>query len=210
MSTDDSSDGEASPLESLLARTADETRGTIDIDGAIGERLEGDAAVRHVLRGRIVDYETDTDDRDAREDSRTRKVVSPGVDLLTLVTDEGLIVVVQRPEGVDHEFLSIPYASLTNAALETAAGNRRLVVRGSNRYYVDVGKSSEAACTDALAHVRERIAAGDEPSSEPATSGEDAAADPLETLERLADLRDRGALTDEEFASKKRELLERL
>ena len=31
-------------------------------------------------------------------------------------------------------------------------------------------------------------------------------ADPLATLERLADLHDRGALTDEEFTTRKREL----
>ena len=39
---------------------------------------------------------------------------------------------------------------------------------------------------------------------------EEGTADPLDRLERLADLHDRGALTDSEFESKKRDLLDRI
>lgn len=43
------------------------------------------------------------------------------------------------------------------------------------------------------------------------TSGEDAAShDPLDTLERLGELRDQGVVTQEEFARKKEELLDKL
>jgi hypothetical protein len=42
-----------------------------------------------------------------------------------------------------------------------------------------------------------------------ASESEQLAADPIEQLGRLADLRDRGVVTEEEFTAKKRDLLER-
>ena len=61
-----------------------------------------------------------------------------------------------------------------------------------------------------LAHAirQAREAAPDEPTPEP--TGLAAPVDPFEAMERLSALRDRGVLTEAEFAAKKQELLDRL
>jgi Short C-terminal domain len=52
-----------------------------------------------------------------------------------------------------------------------------------------------------------RWAAQEEPPPEPATPQQPPAADPMAQLQQLADLHDRGALTDEEFSAQKSKLL---
>jgi hypothetical protein len=61
-----------------------------------------------------------------------------------------------------------------------------------------------------LAHAvrRAREAAPAEPSPEP--GGPDGSVDPFEAMAKLSALRDRGVLTEAEFAAKKQELLDRL
>ena len=63
---------------------------------------------------------------------------------------------------------------------------------------------------ESLAHaIRQAVAAApDEP--EPAPVKESGQVDPFEAMEKLSALRDSGVLTEEEFAAKKQELLDRL
>ena len=58
--------------------------------------------------------------------------------------------------------------------------------------------------------MRMTSAAAAAPASEPAMSTEDESREITETLARLADLRDKGAITAEEYEAKKDELLGRL
>ncbi|WP_440767118.1 SHOCT domain-containing protein [Natronorubrum sp. DTA7] len=159
------------------------------------ERLDDDERIQHALRGRIMDYETNDDDRDRREESRTRKMASRGRDLLTLVTDRRLMVVIQREVPADHEYRSIPSNELTGATLETANGNQRLVLRGPKRYYIDVGRSATDDATAACSTIRQQIAAESDDDS-------------FDSLERLEALFEQGHLTEREFEAMKRELLE--
>jgi membrane protease subunit (stomatin/prohibitin family) len=83
-------------------------------------------------------------------------------------------------------------------------------------------QSSSSETTDAGAGVDASADSGTEPSgaglsSEAADSGGDDAVsreatdvDPLDRIEQLADLRDRGIITDAEFEERKSELLDRL
>ncbi|SDK56331.1 SHOCT domain-containing protein [Natronorubrum texcoconense] len=159
------------------------------------ERLDDDERVQYALRGRIMDYETNDDDRDRREESRTRKMASRGRDLLTLVTDRRLLIVIQREAPADHEYRSIPYDELGEATLETANGNQRLVLRGPKRYYIDVGRSATDDATAACSTIRQQLAAESDDDS-------------FDSLERLEALFERGHLTEREFETMKRELLE--
>ena len=159
------------------------------------ERLDDGERIQHALCGRIMDYETNDDDRDRREESRTRKMASRGRDLLTLVTDRQLLVVIQRETPADQEHRSILYDELGEATLETANGNQRLVLRGPKRYYIDVGRSATDDATAACSTIRQQIA----------TESDD---DSFDSLERLETLFEQGHLTEPEFEAMKRELLE--
>ncbi|SIS17294.1 SHOCT domain-containing protein [Natronorubrum thiooxidans] len=179
---------------------------------ALLERLDDDERIQSVLRGRLMDYEPDDDDRERREESRTRKMASHGRDLLTVVTTQRLLIVVQRELPADHEYRSIPDDELERVTLETANGNQRLVVRGANRYYIDVSRSptdvASAACTRLRQRLEDQLA--DEQPAETTSAADQSDDDPLETIERLATLFEQGHLTEQEFAAKKRELLDRI
>ena len=166
--------------------------------------LEDGEQPHYLLRGRLLDYEEQSPDDEARRQSRKRKVASAGGELVTLLTDRRLFVVVERKR--DYESLSIPYRDLSSVTLETAQGqNQRLVARTAERtYYIDTSTTSQEECTDAEQFLADRVAA-----AEDRESG-DTERDPLTTLERLAELHDQGALTDEEFEAKKADLLDRI
>ena len=171
----------------------------LEIDGPerrqLRERLDDDERVQYALRGRIMDYEANDDDRDRREESRTRKMASRGRDLLTLVTDRRLLVVIQREEPADTEYRSISYDGLEEIALETANNNQRLVVRGTERYYIDVGRSPGDDAAAVRSTIREYL--------------EDLSTrDSFDSLERLEALFEQGHLTEREFETMKRDLLE--
>ncbi len=166
------------------------------------EQLDSDEHVQYVLRGRLMDFESNDDDRKQREESRTRKVASHGRDLLTVVTGQRLLVVVQRNSPADHEYRSVPSTDVERVTLETANGNQRLVVRGASRYYIDVGRSPTDVASDACTQFRQQI--GAQPADDQPVD------DLLETLERLGALVEQGHLTEQEFEAKKRELLDRI
>ncbi|QFU81809.1 SHOCT domain-containing protein [Natronorubrum aibiense] len=218
MPTDDRTDGRDAPEagDDVLAEQAADAIECIDLDEAdrraLLERLDVDEQIQHVLRGRLMDYETDDPDRERREESRTRKMASHGRDLLTVVTTRRLLVVVQRQSPDDHEYRSIADDDITAVSLETANGNQRLVIRGATRYYIDVGRSPTDVASAAYAQLRKRldIQLTAEQSTDATSAAEQSDDDPLERLERLATLFEQGHLTEREFEAKKRELLDRI
>ncbi len=190
---------------SRLAETAAGRSVTAD---ALREAVGGDALHRSLAEGEQPEYiirgsVCDIDDLTAPESEtrRKRKVASPGADLLTVVTDQRVLVVVPRPDGADR--ISLPLADISAAGVERApGGNSRLQVESDGTgYYVDGSQSPPEEVEAAQAFIADRRGHG--------ATGSDATT-PLETLERLADLHERGALSDEEFAAKKAELLDRV
>jgi hypothetical protein len=164
----------------------------------IGEQLRPDERVAYVLRGRLMDYESDVSNREEREDSRTRKMASHGRHLLTLCTTRRLLIVVQRGAPADTEYRSIVYGDIDDVSLQRVGQNQRFVVRASNRYYIDVGGSDPDLVDSVRSDVEQWIG----------THALDTdSMDPIETLERLGALYEQGVLTQEELDKKKRELL---
>ncbi|ELY40956.1 SHOCT domain-containing protein [Natronorubrum sulfidifaciens] len=218
MPIDDRTDARDAPAAGgdVLAEQADDAIERIGLDEAdrraFLERLDVDEQIQHVLRGRLMDYETNDPDRERREESRTRKMASHGRDLLTVVTNRRLLVVVQRNSPADHEYRSIADDDITTVSLETANGNQRLVIQGGTRYYIDVGRSSADAASAASTQLRQRLETqpAAEQSTDATSAAEQSADDPLERLERLATLFEQGYLTEREFEAKKRELLDRI
>lgn len=111
------------------------------------------------------------------------------------------VVVVGRSGGLfkktsSDEFL---YQTITSVEVKTGLAQAKVeIVVPGNRAVVD--KVPNALATTFAATVRQQIAAAHAPA---APAGVDVAAQ----LERLASLRERGLLTDEEFETQKRKLL---
>lgn len=168
----------------------------------IAESLSPNEQPHFVLRGIQMDIERVLEDDVAREDSR-RRVMAAG-DLLTVVTDERLLFVIERSENV--EARTVPYATLTSVEYEAAAGgNQRLVATGvETSHSIDTSRSDDEEC-------RRAATFADDHAEAVSQSGESTQAeDPLARLERLANLKERGMVSDAEFEAKKRELLDRL
>jgi hypothetical protein len=183
--------------DSVTADALEEPAG----ERALYQLLEPDEQPQYLLRGRILDI-VDREAQESESGRRSRKVAGPGTELRTLVTDERFLIVVPREE-VAAERLTVPLSTVDSVDAEDApGGSQRLrVYTDETAYYIDTSQSD----TDEVRAVQEFVSDLETP-AEPTGSSEGV----LDTLERLADLHERGALTDEEFDQKKSELLDRL
>lgn len=183
--------------ESVTADALSESAG----DLPVARLLDADEQPHYILRGRVLDI-ADRDGPESDFGKRRRKVAASGSDLYTLVTDDRFLFVVPHSNTIDQ--LRIPLSDVASVETETAPGasQRLRVFTDETAYYVDTSQSDgdEAEAVRAFAADR---AQADGPSG-------DGAEDVLDTIEWLADLHERGALTDEEFTRKKSELLDRL
>ncbi|WP_227738995.1 SHOCT domain-containing protein [Halorientalis pallida] len=197
----------------MSERDADGVAGEAAGDSVTAEALRADVGGRELrehladaeqpqflLRGSILDI-VDRTVPESEDGRRSRKVASSGGVLVTLVTDERVLVLIPRPDTAER--LDIDLGAVETAEPESApGGNERLVLQTADKaYHIDTSRSADGETRDASEFLRE---VRPEPGSE---AGADT---PLDTLDRLADLHERGALTDEEFAQKKTELLDRI
>lgn len=130
---------------------------------------------------------------------------------------EGLVVVSDRrvlfvEQGmIRHNFEDFPYDKVSSVKTETGmrSGKITIYATGNKAELKDI--HPKARVTEIGDYVRVRISAG--PTKAPAAEAPPAvgAADsPMEQLKKLAELKDAGVLTPEEFDAKKAELLARM
>jgi len=121
-----------------------------------------------------------------------------------VLTDERLLFFHRR---VTNPALDLPLGGVVRVATSTglSTGEVALTVGQETLAVSRVVKGD----VEPLAHaVRQAVAAAPpEPAAEPIDAGH---VDPFEAMEKLSALRDRGVLTEAEFAAKKQELLDRL
>lgn len=158
----------------------------------VESHLDEGESVEFVLVGTVLDVVR------GEEASRTMAAESGG--LTTLVTDGRILFVVERREHAD--VTAVDRESVVGARVETMGDAVRLAVETDEGpdyvcYPDDADEADVRRVADALGREDGREDGSDE-------------ADPMDRLERLADLHERGALTDEEFESKKRDLLDRI
>lgn len=150
-------------------------------------RLERMGAPTAVLAARLAD------------DERIERLFGGQVDgktALVAVTDQRLLVV---SGGLLTKTRSIAYDQVH----QLDSGFMTVKVSGSG-VEVEIKSMARAADLANELHVRRSTSAA------PAVADTAREADPMEQIARLAELRDAGALTDDEFASKKAELLRRI
>ena len=191
-------------IDGLVAAARGESVTTETLQRTIGERALSDHLTdseqpHFLLRGSMLDIVdlTVSDDESGR---RSRKVAGSGSALFTVVTDERLLVLIPRSGGTEQ--LAVSLGDIESAETERApGGNRRLSIESvDTAYRIDTSQSPGDETDAASAFI----------DNSETTSSRDSDDDPLATLERLADLRERGHLSQQEFEEKKGELLDRI
>lgn len=172
-----------------------------EIDGRPLYRQLADSEQPHfLLHGSILDI-VDTTIPESETGRRSRKVAGSGKTLVTVLTDERVLVLIPRADSVDR--IEFNLSTLESVTSESApGGNERLVCETiDNIYRIDTSQSQAGESAAASEFVAE---------SQPAAPPDTGDTAPLDALERLADLRERELLTEAEFAEKKAELLDRV
>ncbi len=165
--------------------------------------LEDAERPQYVLAGSILDIINESvPESDSRR--RRRKVAGSGSSLLTVVTDRRLLVLIPRTDDIER--LSIPLGDVVTADAENApGGNHRLSVRvGDTSYRIDTSQARSAETGSAS----EYIDASASTEGRTRSDATDGVVESLDALERLADLHERGAITDQEFEKMKTKILE--
>lgn len=133
-------------------------------------------------------------------DTLNNKVTVPN---LTIPTDQRLLAIHSLRSGVDE--YSIPYDSIDSVSIDRGVMKRRIQVTTAGRtYYFEVaGNEHEKAkdVVDFIRRKRQESVSGGKPTQKE---------DPMDKLERLSQLHEKGALTDEEFEEKKTKLLDEI
>jgi hypothetical protein len=168
--------------------------------------LEESEQPHFLLRGSILDI-VDRSVPESDSGRRSRKVASSGTSLSTVVTDRRLLILI--PRTAEPERLVVPLGQVRTAECENApAGNHRLSVEGSDTAYrIDTSRTASDETDLASEYLAE---ADSHPGSTDTGAGGamDGVDRSLDALERLADLYDRGIVTEEEFEELKAEILE--
>jgi len=116
-------------------------------------------------------------------------------------------VVSKIPYLTKSEEISLRYDKISSVGFKSGIVQKKLVVETSSQtYLIGIGGIAEDACKDMLKFIRKK-------SSDTVVdknSSESKEVDPLEQIQRLKDLNNSGAISDEEFKQKKTELLDKL
>jgi hypothetical protein len=131
-------------------------------------------------------------DRVRESGERRRRMATPGGSVATLVTDRAVHVVVQYRDRLAVD--TVPLTLVEGTTVQRAGGETRLGIQtGDERYEVYPSETPIEEVEAAAAYLDGR---------------EGGESDTVSALERLAELYERGLLTDEEFAAAKRDLLD--
>jgi hypothetical protein len=159
----------------------------------VKDYLDEDEIPQFILRGKTVEIKYGGGDDDKW-----------GKSVYTVVTNKRvLIVIAQRLSGNDTR--SIEYRSIDGVNFEKGLINKELHIRaGGATYEMHVLDQSETK--EAMGYIREQVQASQQPSQTTA----DSEPDPTEQLKNLKELHDEGVLSEEEFESKKKKLIDKI
>jgi hypothetical protein len=161
--------------------------------GKVKDYLDDDEIPQFILRGKTIEIKYGGGDDDKW-----------GKSVYTVVTNKRVLVVIaQRLSGNDTR--SIEYRSIDGVNFEKGLINKELHIRaGGATYEMHVLDQSETK--EAMGYIREQVRAAQQPSQTTVESEPD----PTEQLKNLKELHDEGVLSEEEFESKKKKLIDEI
>lgn len=173
--------------------------------GKIEDVLDPDEAVHYLTRGSTVDVEGSSAGHSLFGDDRSRKTGTRGY-VRAAFTDGRVVVKVPQWLGTDER--SVPYDSVTSVDLDTGLVAKRITLQTPGQtYHVEAHEPGKDECRKIVAFVRAKLGEANEPTVVSQEAGDP---DPTEQLEKLADLHEKGVLTDAEFEEKKQSLLDEI
>lgn len=147
--------------------------------------LDGDEELHYFLNG----YDLDIDDNDEGHQSQL------------VVTDKKVVMLASSITGKDSQYV-VSFQDIIGVSVQRRMMSHLRIQTAGHSYKISAGGSSPELADDVAEFIRKRK---DEIDTGSEDSSEDSA---LDKLERLADLRDRGVVSDDEFKEKKQELME--
>jgi len=136
---------------------------------------------------------------------RSRKKGTTGY-IRTVATDKRVAIKIPQLTGNDER--SIPYDSITSVDLDIGLTRKRLSLQTPGQtYHIGAGATSKDELRNTAKFIRQKISEANQPDVQQAGTEQES---PVEQLEKLSDLHDKGALTDQEFQEKKKTLLDKI
>lgn len=173
--------------------------------GSILSVLDDGEQPHYILHGESIDVEGGGDNTGIFGENRSRKF-SWGLSSVTaVVTDQRILVIVPQMTGNDQR--NIPYDSITGVDMDMGWINKRLTISTHGReYHISGFGTQKKVVKGAMDYIR-KMQKQDPPRTEQETEEVE---DPLEQIEKMAQLEESGVITEEEFESKKEELMDRV
>lgn len=124
-----------------------------------------------------------------------------GFDSQLLVTDKKIVMLASSITGKDSQYI-VSYPDIIGVSVQRRIMSQIRIQTAGHSYKISAGGSSPELADDVAEFIRKR-------KEEIDTEGQDSAEDsPLDKLERLSDLRNKGAISESEFNEKKQKLME--
>lgn len=162
--------------------------------------LDEDENVHYITSGSTVDVEGSQAGVSLFGDDRSRKSGTKGWVRAAFTQKR---VVIKIPQWLGSDERTIPYHNITSVDLDTGLVNKRITLQTPGQtYHVEAQNPDKTECRNIVKFVRDKIR-----ESQKQNSNDSSKKSPLDRLEKLKDLHDQGALSDEEFEEKKQELM---
>lgn len=169
--------------------------------------LDPNEQIHFLTRGSTVDVEGSSAGHSLFGDDRSRKSGTRGW-VRAVITDKR--VAIKIPQMLGNDERSVPYSSLTSVDLDTGLVNKRLTLQTPGQtYHIEAHEPGKDEVRRAIRFIRQQVEQANQPDVIQQQSG-DSEPDPLEQIEKLKELNEAGTITDEEFESKKQDLLDKL
>lgn len=170
----------------------------------IADILDDGEPVHHLTRGSTVDVEGSSAGTSLFGDDRSRKTGTSGY-VRAAITDKRVVIKIPQVLGSDER--SVPYRNITSVDLDTGFVTKRLSLQTPGQtYHIEAHEPDKQSVREAVSFIRDQTAKAQ-------TQGNNGPAndpDPTEQLQNLKELYDEGVVTEEEFESKKQDLLDQI
>jgi hypothetical protein len=171
----------------------------------VEEILDNDENVHYLTRGSTVDVEGSQAGGSLFGDDRSRKSGTKGY-VRAAYTQKRVVIKIPQWMGSDER--TIPYRNITSVDLDTGMVNKRVTLQTPGQtYHIEAHEPGKDEVREVTKFVRNKIKESQSSSDNSTQKSED---DPLDQLDKLKDLHEKGAITDEEFEEKKEGLLDKI
>ncbi len=166
--------------------------------------LDDGENIYYLGRGGTIDVEGSSAGSSLFGDDRSRKSGTKGY-VRTVIADDRIVVKIPQLTGNDER--SVPYRNITSVDLDTGLVNKRLSLQTPGQtYHIQITEPGKDEVREMMKFIRGKM----EEASKPDTAVVESEPDPVDQIDKLRELNEKGALSDAEFEEKKQDLLDKI